>query len=88
MLQTASVVTLLIGMMCHVASAAKCKLNIGLYSDNSCSTYINAPPYYTNGIGNFDLTFNKCWSPDGNYGMKVLMCDETEFVALAYFVDS
>ena len=59
-----------------------------MYSDNACTALKESLPFYPGGMGSFDLTFHKCWSPTPGMGLKVVMCEPGDFVALRYYTDS
>ena len=60
------------------ALAAKCNFQMEKYSDTSCGTLSTVETY--------ELEFHKCKMSNGVY-TKVIMCDQDNFVQLAYYDD-
>ena len=74
-----------------VSAASKCGMKVETFSDSSCSTPKEILPLYRNGVGNMKIEFHKCWSTTGQNQppyLKILMCDEKNFVALGHYADS
>merc|ERR1711998_502137 len=83
---------LALGLIVNTVSAnSSCKMTINTYSDNTCSTSKEVLPLYVDGEATLDFTFGKCLSQTGSAGdayMKIQLCDESKFVAIARFTDA